>query len=159
MTTPEDHRTPAPHEPQNSADTDPDVAKPAEPATPPAPAVPLASPATPTTEDQTKHAKHYRQRAGQKVTAVLTGAATLVSKVRAETPKKIREAREKRVAGRHVILTEVDGRQVAIGPYSNDQAAHQDTVKVTGVPQVIELRSQTAYFGTGDGESGTPRRP
>jgi len=159
MTTPEDPRKPAPHESQNSTDTDPDVAEPAEPTTPPAPAVPPTIPTTPTTEDQTKHAKDYRQRAGQNVKAVLTGAATLVSKVRAETPKKIREAREKRVAGRRVILTEVDGRQVAIGPYSNDQAAHQDKAKVTGAPQVIELRSKTAYFGTGDGESGTPRRP
>jgi hypothetical protein len=141
MTVPERSRKPTPNDPQNPTDSDPVVAGPAEPepVTPPGPA------------------EESGRRAGQKVTALLAGAGALAKMVRTEAPKKVREAREKRVAGRRVILTEVDGRRVAIGPYPNDAAARQDTARVSGAPHVVELLSQTAYFGTHDGESATPR--
>jgi hypothetical protein len=159
MTVPEDPRKPTPNDPQNPTDSDPVVAGPAEPEppTPPEQAPSPISPATPPTPARTEPAEEPGRRTGQTVTALLAGVGTLANKVRTAAPKKVREAREKRVAGRRVILTEVDGRQVAIGPYSNDAAARQDTVRVSGAPHVVELLSQTAYFGTQDSESGTPR--
>lgn len=170
MTTPEDPRKPTPDDPQNPADNDPVATGPAESATPPEPLTssPTAasapepaptpasapiSPATPTPEGRTDQAEEYGWRAGQKVTALLTGAAALANKVRSEAPTKIREAREKRLAGHRVILTEVDGRAVAVGPYRNDQAAHQDIAKVSGAPRVVELLSPTAHFATKDAET------
>ena len=73
-----------------------------------------------------------------------------MNKLRKEAPKKAREVREKRVAGRCILLTEMAGRPVAIGPYRDEQAARQDLTRVTGAPQVLELKSQAAYFGTPD---------
>lgn len=80
------------------------------------------------------------------MTAVLAGAAALANKIRTEAPKKVRAVQEKRAAGRCVILTEIGGRQVAIGPYSDDHAAQKDIARVTGAPQVAELLSRAAYF-------------
>jgi len=90
-----------------------------------------------------------------KAAAVVAGAAALANKVRKEAPKKIREAREKSVAGRYVVLTEVDGRPVAIGPYRKEQVARNDATRVTGPHQVVELRSRAAQFGPTDSESTT----
>lgn len=78
--------------------------------------------------------------------ALLAGAAALANKVRQEAPKKVHELREKRAAGRCVILTEADGRALAIGPYKNDEAARQDVFKVGGAPRVVELVSEAAFF-------------
>jgi hypothetical protein len=50
------------------------------------------------------------------------------------------------------LLTEVAGRPVAIGPYRDEQAARHDLTRVTGTPQVLELKSQAAYFGTPDSD-------
>lgn len=97
--------------------------------------------------------EEHARRAAQKVTALLTGAAALADKVRTEAPKKIREAREKRVAGQCVILTEVDGEAVAVGPYRNDHAARLDMARVSGSPRVAPLLSHTAYFDTQDDEN------
>jgi hypothetical protein len=80
-----------------------------------------------------------------------------VNKLRKEGPKMAREVREKRVAGRCILLTEVAGRPVAIGPYRDEQAAGQDLTRVTGAPQVLELKSPAAYFTTPGGDpSVTP---
>ena len=157
MTVPEDSRKPTPNDPHNPTDSDPFVVAPAEPVTPPEPDPPPISPDTPPTPARTKLAEEPGQRAGQKATALLAGAGALANKVRTAAPRKVREAREKLVAGRCVILTEVDNRQVAIGPYRNDAAARQDAARVSGAPHVAELLSQTAYFGTEGGESSTPR--
>jgi hypothetical protein len=83
-----------------------------------------------------------------KAAALVAGAAALVNKLRKEAPKRAREVREKRVTGRCVLLTEVAGRPVAIGPYRDEQAARQDLTRVTGASQVLELKSQAAYFTT-----------
>jgi hypothetical protein len=85
-----------------------------------------------------------------KAAALVAGAATLLNKLRKEAPKKAREVREKRVAGRCILLTEMAGHPVAIGPYRDEQAARHDLTRVTGAPQVLELKSQAAYFGTPD---------
>jgi hypothetical protein len=98
-------------------------------------------------------------RGGAKVkaAALVAGAAALVNKLRKEAPKKARQVREKRVAGRCVLLTEMAGRPVVIGPYRDEQAARRDLTRVTGAPQVLELKSQAAYFGTPDSDpSVTP---
>lgn len=96
---------------------------------------------------------------GGKVTAaaLIAGAAALANKLRKEAPKKAREVREKRVAGRCVILTEVSGRPVALGPYRDEQAAREDLTRVTGAPRVVELKSHAAYFGSPDSDrANTP---
>ncbi len=124
--------------------------------TPAAPVQPVtATPATPVPADEP-------EESGQgvppkvKVAALAAGAAAFANKVRKEAPKKIQEAREKSVAGRYVVLTEVDGRPVAIGPYRKEQAATQDATRVTGAQQVVELRSRAAHFRRSDGDSTTP---
>jgi hypothetical protein len=93
-------------------------------------------------------------RGGAKVkaAALVAGAATLLNKLRKEAPRKARQVREKRVAGRCVLLTEVAGRPVVIGPYRDEQVARHDLTRVTGAPQVLELKSQAAYFGTPDSD-------
>lgn len=88
------------------------------------------------------------QGSGSKVkaAALLAGAAALTNKVRQEAPKKVQQLREKRAAGRCVILTEANGEYLAIGPYKNEEAARQDIFKVGGTSHVVELRSETAFF-------------
>ena len=62
---------------------------------------------------------------------------------------------------------EVAGHPVAIGPYRNEQAARHDLTRVTGAPQVLELKSQAAILrDTGQrlhrhprAEAGGPRHP
>ena len=54
---------------------------------------------------------------------------------------------------------EVAGHPVAIGPYRNEQAARHDLTRVTGAPQVLELKSQAAYFGTPDSDSTVTPEP
>jgi len=96
---------------------------------------------------------------GTKITAaaLVAGAAALANKVRKEAPKKAREVREKRLADRRIIVTEVSGRPVALGPYRDEHAARQDLTRVPGTPQVLELRSRTAYFGSPDSDrTSTP---
>jgi hypothetical protein len=94
--------------------------------------------------------------AGGKVKAavLLTGALAMANKMRREAPKKLQAIREKRVAGRCVILTEVAGREVAVGPFPDEQAARQYTVNAAGAPRVIELTSQTSFEGS-KGADGT----
>ena len=155
MTVPRDPQNPAPY-------GDPAGAEPAATArnTQPVSTGPAAAPAgrsavspTPaTTPGPRGTAEGTESGTGTKVTAaaLIAGAAALANKVRKEAPKKAREVREKRVAGRCIILTEVSGRPVALGPYRDEQAARQDLTRVTGAPQVLELKSQAAYFGTPD---------
>ena len=111
-----------------------------------------ASPAPATTPGPApRHAGEATESGtGTKITAaaLVAGAAALANKVRKEAPKKAREVREKRVAGRCIILTEISGRPVALGPYRDEQAARQDLARVAGAPQVLELKSQTAHFGS-----------
>jgi hypothetical protein len=88
-----------------------------------------------------------------KTAAVLAGAAALANKVRHEAPKMLQQMREKRAAGRCVILTEADDRALAIGPYKNEEAASHDLFKVGGTPRVVELMSDTAFFTPHDSAS------
>lgn len=113
--------------------------------------MPVATPAPVPTEHAPESEEHG---AGSKVkaAAVLAGAAALANKVRQDAPKRWQEIREKRVAGRCVILMEVAGRQVAVGPYRNDTAARQDSAKLTGAPKVIELISPAVYMAPENGE-------
>jgi hypothetical protein len=88
-----------------------------------------------------------------KTAAVLAGAAALANKVRHEAPKMLQQMREKRAAGRCVILSEADDRALAIGPYKNEEAARHDLFKVGGTPRVVELMSDTAFFAPHDSPS------
>ena len=152
MTRPSD-----PDQPAYGGDGDPLVGQPeiVEPAVtehvvPPQPG-PVAEseppPVTTPTPVHVERAEESGQGRGGKVkaAAVLAAAAAVANKVRQEAPKKVQEIRQMRVAGRCVVLAEVDGRQVAIGPYRDERAARQDSANITGVPTVIELVSPTAY--------------
>jgi hypothetical protein len=81
-----------------------------------------------------------------KTAAVLAGAVAVANKVRHEAPKMLQQMREKRAAGRCVIVTEADDRALAIGPYKNEDAARLDLFKVGGTSRVVELMSDTAFF-------------
>jgi hypothetical protein len=161
-----------PDDPQKPTQTEPGVAEPAvseplapveravsEPVAPaePAPVTSGSLAETPPTAVPAEGAEEPRPGGGRKgtVAAVLAGAAAVANKVRQEAPKKVKEIREKRAAGRCVILTEVEGRQVAIGPYRDDQTARQDLGTVTGAPRVVELMSPTAYLGQRHGGTAT----
>ena len=160
-----------PRDPQNAAHSNPSSAEPiqtvrnTQPVTTGPTAAPAsrstASPAPATTPGSApRHAGEATESgSGTKITAaaLVAGAAALANKVRKEAPKKAREVREKHVAGRCIILTEINGRPVALGPYRDEQAARQDLTRVAGVPQVLELKSQTAHFGSPNSErTNTP---
>jgi hypothetical protein len=113
----------------------------------------VSSPAPATAQGTEPPAAEQGVPSKAKTTALLAGAAALANKVRQEAPKKVQEIRQKRAAGRCVILTEHDGRLIAVGPYPDEQAARQDSVKVTGAPSVIELMTQQTYFPPQQGES------
>lgn len=108
----------------------------------PIPTAPL-EPAQPPTEETTQP-----DEGGSKVktAALLAGAAALANKVRQEAPKKLEQIREKRAAGRCVIVTEADGQMLAIGPFKDDDAARQELFNVGGAPRVVELMSESAFF-------------
>lgn len=157
--------SPEPAPPPTSAATPPPQAEPGTPGEPvppggqatPGETAPPSTGRTPPPARTEQPEGETGRKAGQQITALLAGAATLADKVRTEVPKRIREARENRVAGHCVIVTEVDGRQVVIGPYRDDHAAHLDTARVAGTAYVVALSSPTTYFATGDGESSTPQ--
>jgi hypothetical protein len=97
-----------------------------------------------------------------KVTALVRGAAALAKKVgKAVAGRSVaggrvvagraRTIREKRDRGRCVIVTEIGGRPVAIGPYRDEQAARQDAARVPGAAQVAQLTSGAAYFAAYSG--------
>jgi hypothetical protein len=81
-----------------------------------------------------------------KTAAVVAGAAAVANKVRHEAPKILNQLRERRVTGRRVIITEVDGRFLAIGPYKDAEAARQDAFRVGGSPHIAELVPDSAFF-------------
>ena len=114
---------------------------------------PTPTPTAPSTPATPESGTESGGGAKVKAAALVAGAAALVNKLRKEAPKKAREVREKRIAGRCILLTEVAGRPVAIGPYRDEQAARHDLTRVTGAPQVLELKSQAAYFGTADSDA------
>ena len=160
-----------PRDPQNAAHSNPSSAEPTPTVrnTQPVTTGPTAAPASRSTTSPTpattpgsapRHAGEATESgSGTKITAaaLVAGAAALANKVRKEAPKKAREVREKRVAGRCIILTEISGRPVALGPYRDEQAARQDLNRVAGAPQVLELKSQTAHFGSpNSGRTNTP---
>ena len=130
------------------------------PATPPIPpppptAPPVSSPPPAPPQGTEPPAAEQGGPGKAKKAALLAGAAALASKVRQEAPKKVQQVRQKRAAGRCVILTEQAGRLIAVGPYPDEQTARQDSVKVAGAPSVIELIPQQAYFAPQQGESTT----
>jgi hypothetical protein len=133
-------------------DVPPSAAAPTEPIQP-TPSLPesvlnteLGAPAT--AEAAADRNQDTNDQGGGKVkaAAVVAGAAALANKVRQEAPKKIRQLREKRAAGRCVIVTEADGHYLAVGPYKDEDAARQALFKVGGTAHVAELLSTTAFF-------------
>jgi len=135
----------------------PPVGAPAEPLAPVAePLAPVAEPVVTSVETPVvtsvetpavESAPSEEEGGGKvKAAAVVAGAAAIANKVRKEAPKVVNQLRERRVAGRCVIVTEVDGRFLAIGPYKNEDAARGDVFKVGGTPHVAELVSDTAFF-------------
>jgi len=110
-------------------------------------APPVAEPVMPATDPQPASVPSENEAGGKvKTAAVVAGAAALANKVRKEAPKVVNQIRERRMAGRCVIITEVDGRFLAIGPYKNEDAARDQVFKVGGSPHVAELVSDAAFF-------------
>ena len=135
--------------------TDPVVAGP-DSAPDLAPTTSGPTPLPPEAPDHTEPAEQSDPGVGgkAKAAALLAGAAALANKVRQEAPKKVREIRQKRVAGRYVLVTGAP-REVAVGPYPDEEAARQDLVNFAEVPRVVELLSQPAYHGPGQsGDTG-----
>jgi hypothetical protein len=54
---------------------------------------------------------------------LLTGTAALADKAREDPSKSAEEAYQRQRQGRYVIVTDVDGQEVAIVPYLDEQAA------------------------------------
>ena len=118
-------------------------AKDAPPTEPVATSAALATAAPARSEERRSNG----DRRGKLDTGGLVASATaLVGKLRTEVPKKVRDAREKRAVGRHVVLTERDGRPVAIGPFASSNEAQRIAQRVSGAPTVVELVSETAFF-------------
>lgn len=84
-----------------------------------------------------------------KAAAIATGVAAVAQKVRKRAPQKVKDLRAKRAAGRCVILAELAGRQIAIGPYRNAEAAQQSMSRVAGAPQIVEVMPEQAFFDPG----------
>ena len=128
----------------------PPVGAPVEPLAPVADPVvtSVETPVVTSVETPTVESAPSEEEGGGKVkaAAVVAGAAAIANKVRKEAPKVVNQLRERRVAGRCVIVTEVDGRFLAIGPYKNEDAARGDVFKVGGTPHVAELVSDSAFF-------------
>ena len=98
-------------------------------------------PSEPSDGEKTEH------EGGKAKTAIaVAGVAALANKVRHEAPKKLQQLREKRAAGRCVIVSEASGRYMAIGPYKDEETARQDLFKVGGTAHVAELVTTTAFF-------------
>ena len=115
---------------------------------PPAFPPPDAEPAYTTPDTESSEHKEHSTSTKVKAAALLAGVTALANKVREEAPKKVQEIREKRAAGRCVILTEVDGRATAIGPYPNTEAAQADVTNVGVNARVVELVPNSAFFDT-----------
>jgi hypothetical protein len=111
-------------------------------------APPVAEPVTPTVDPRAVEPAPSDDDGGgkMKTAALVAGAAALANKVRKEAPKVVNQIRERRMAGRFVITTEVDGRFLAIGPYKDEDAARGDVFKVGGTAHVAELVSETSFF-------------
>jgi hypothetical protein len=103
----------------------------------------------PTVSDVPPHAASTEEGGSKlKAGALIAGAAAVANKVRQEAPKQVQRLREKRAEGRCVIVTQVEGRWRAIGPYKDSQAAESDVFKVGGDAHVVELVTDAAFFGT-----------
>ncbi len=85
--------------------------------------------------------------AKRKLAALAAGATTLAKKIRKAGPKKVRDVRVRRTADQCVILTEVAGRPVAVGPYRHAHAAQKDATRIEAA-QVVELKSPAVHFTT-----------
>jgi hypothetical protein len=111
-------------------------------------APPVAEPVPPAADPRPAASAPSENEAARKVktAAVVAGAAALANKVRKEAPKVVNQLRERRMAGRCVIITEVDGRFLTIGPYKNEDAARDRVFKVGGNPHVAEIVSDTTFF-------------
>jgi hypothetical protein len=99
----------------------------------------------------------------EKASALFAKAAALAGKLREETPKKVHELQEKRAAGRCVIVSEVGGRRVAVGPYPTAELARQalGPQATTASGEVVDLLTPAAYSSAtassaGASTAGTP---
>jgi hypothetical protein len=81
-----------------------------------------------------------------KAAALIAGAAALANKVRQTAPKKVQELREKRAAGRFVVVTEFNGMTVAVGPYRDAVSASDGAQKLTGTAKAIRLMSEDSFL-------------
>jgi poly-gamma-glutamate capsule biosynthesis protein CapA/YwtB (metallophosphatase superfamily) len=85
-----------------------------------------------------------------KKAAFFAAATAFANTVRQEAPKKVREIREKRAAGRHVIVAEIGGRTVAVGPFPGGEDARRNAEKLSGTTRIVELVPASTYIPSTD---------
>jgi hypothetical protein len=161
----------APEPPRDATPTPPASVSAVPPPTDPEPMT--AAPPSPVRGEQPEQTGPGG-RAKTKVAALVRGAAARMNKARKALAGRsvaggrvvaghARTIREKRIAGRCVIVTELGGHPVAIGPYRDERAARQDAARVPGAAQIAQLKPGTAYFEASDGgptdDQGPSHRP
>jgi poly-gamma-glutamate capsule biosynthesis protein CapA/YwtB (metallophosphatase superfamily) len=85
-----------------------------------------------------------------KKAAFVAAATAFANKMRQEGPKKVREIREKRAAGRHVIVADIGGRTVAVGPFPGGEDARRTAEKLSATTRVVELVPPSTYIPSAD---------
>jgi len=75
---------------------------------------------------------------------LLTGAAALAEKARQDSAE-FAEAEGSRCQGRYVIITEVDGQEVAFGPYFDEEAARRELLRLDQPAKIVELYSRSDH--------------
>lgn len=115
---------------------------------PPAQAVTLATDSVEPRNEPAKRSDTESNSGKVKAAAVLAAAAALTNKVRQKAPEMLRDIRDKRAAGKCVLITERDGVKVAVGPFADKSNAEMNASKVAGVATVVPLISEDAFHNT-----------
>jgi len=72
---------------------------------------------------------------------LLTGTATLANKAGEDPSKSAEEVYQRQRHGRYVIITDVDGQEVAIGPYPDERAAGAQLRHLVSPARIVALLS------------------
>jgi hypothetical protein len=126
-------------------------------APPPTPAEAPPTPTAPVADEQVGTEAPQRGGIKGRLAALGASVASLAKRVYKGGTKKPRVVRRKRTTNRCVILTEVFGRPVAIGPYRNEQAARKDLARTHG-QQVVELKTAAKHLAASAGGSPSAQR-
>ena len=86
---------------------------------------------------------------GPKATAsaLLAGVGSALGRLRRDVPRAVQELQERRTAGRCVLLAQLDGRDVAIGPFAGEAAAREvaQELAAAGSTRIVEVLRPAAF--------------